>query len=472
MRLIADNVRCRVSGEQPELDWLHDRLAIANPAARWSGGDYMYRYYNPSWGSFPTGHVALVLTMARKAGIEVELCDHRRRPCEPDMGADLSWLHDHQVDGVERLIRRTRGIVWAPTASGKTEVAAGLGRLLPCKWLFVAHRTQLAMQAAERFELRTGEEAGLVLGGRWEPARFTCATFQTLYAGIKRGDRKVIALLQSVDGLICDEAHVLPAKTFWKVVSACRRAYWRVGLTGTPMSSGDHRAMMVCGGLGPIVQRITVADMVAKGMVAKPRVVMISMMQRGHSKESWREAYSSMVVHGLHRNATMAMAAKHLEKPVMVFVREIAHGEEVLAAVRHLGLRAEFAQGAWPVAERQRACNDLCDGTLDVLVSTTVMQEGVDVPAVRSVVIGTGGAAATAIVQMMGRAMRTDKGKKESCTIVDFFDRGNKHVLKHARARQQAYIDEGHDVEMLAAVEKLEQLGHVSEPPEQAALQL
>jgi superfamily II DNA or RNA helicase len=74
-----------------------------------------------------------------------------------------------------------------------------------------------------------------------------------------------------------------------------------------------------------------------------------------------------------------------------------------------------------------------------------VVQEGVDVPALRSVVIAAGGQSTIAAIQRVGRGLRTQAGKT-SCDVWEFLDRGQRWLEAHSRARRRAYEAEGYTV--------------------------
>jgi superfamily II DNA or RNA helicase len=77
-----------------------------------------------------------------------------------------------------------------------------------------------------------------------------------------------------------------------------------------------------------------------------------------------------------------------------------------------------------------------------------IFQEGIDIPALRSVIIGTGGKSTIASLQRIGRGMRMAEGKHEF-EVWDVLDQGQKWLKAHALGRFQAYGREGHEVVVL-----------------------
>lgn len=402
--------------------------------------------------TFPAGYVPVVRTLAKDAGIALEVID-KRQPPAAIVDADLSWLRDYQLVGVEKALKATRGILKMPTGSGKTEVAIGLVQRVPCDWLFLTHRRTLLDQTADRYFARTGKRPHKIGKSEWargdEGTNLTVAMFPTLSAALTAGSKKKRAvaqrILESAGGIIVDEAHVLPANTFYKVAMRTRNAYYRIGLSATPLARGDQGSVYTIAALGPLIYKLRADPLIAQGVLSRPVIKMVSLMQSATTGASWPEVYRECVVDSVERNALVLRAALRAPKPCMVFVKEIDHGNRLLEGLRDIGYEAEFVHGGTEADERRARCAALGRGALDVLVASVVLQEGLDIPELRSIVVAGGGASAIAALQRVGRAMRVADGKR-SCEVFDFADRGNKYLERHTRKRREAYTKEGYEI--------------------------
>lgn len=441
-----NNVWCKVThATDEEENWLLEFLAFEDSQAyfRRGGGDGRVKMFSLVTRAFPAGFLPMVKKAAAESGIQVLVADKRAPRPAVNLAADLSWLRDYQRESVQRIVDRVRGIVWLPTAAGKTEIATGAALAVPCRWLFLVHRGTLMQQTADRFEQRTGEKAGRIGEGLWEPARFTCATFQTLYARLD--SEEAIDLLTNAQALLVDEAHTLPADSFWKVIMRATGAYYRIGVSGTPLARGDQRSVLTIAALGPVIHRIRPEVLIEAGWLAKPKIRFVPVTQRTGG-ETWQEVYSECVVESAPRNRAVAAAVARSAKPCLVFVKEIEHGRALLKLLSAAGVRAEFTWGSDPNEKRLAAVKRLVRGDIDALVCSVIFQEGVDIPSLASVVIASGGKSAIAAIQRVGRGMRTDGGKKVEFEVWDFDDRGDKWLEKHTRARLKAYVGESYEV--------------------------
>lgn len=104
--------------------------------------------------TYPAGLTAKLIRGAEAAGHQVDIVDTRVRPpgfvrtfaeLDPMVLAAIDYLRDYQRDAVERILRRTRGIIQIPTAGGKclgkgTPVLMADGRVLPVEQVAVGDR--------------------------------------------------------------------------------------------------------------------------------------------------------------------------------------------------------------------------------------------------------------------------------------------------------------------------------------------
>jgi superfamily II DNA or RNA helicase len=139
-------------------------------------------------------------------------------------------------------------------------------------------------------------------------------------------------------------------------------------------------------------------------------------------------------------------------KPNLTFVKEITHGRILTEGANRRGIRTEFVWGDKETEERQAANKRLIRGDIDCVVASIVYQQGIDLPELRSIVVGTGGKTAIGTLQRIGRGMRVTESKK-TFEVFDIMDTGNKWLERHARKRKSDYEREGHTVTVTGAAE-------------------
>lgn len=448
MHIDVGNVRAQVVAPTPdERVWLSEFLTFMPESARYTS-EGPTRFFVWSTNTFPAGLVPLVKQHAEMRGFTVHVRPRTHAPCFLDEGADLGWLHPFQREAVHTLANAQRGILQVPTGGGKTEIAIGLTRVMPVRWIVLVHRAQLAEQMAERFERRTpGVRAGRFFEGTYDVGDdvFMCTTFQSMARAIEHGNPHVRALIDRTEGVIVDEAHVAAAKVFGLVVNEMGNAYFRFGLSGTPLARGDDKNLITVATLGPVVYRVRARTLIDLGLMAEPDIRMLTCEQVYDRSVSWGSVYKRAVVHSRKRNDILALAARQCEKPALLFVKELAHGKRLLGELQRVGVRATFVWGAKDVASRQRAIRDLEAGRIEVIVCSVVFDTGIDIPDLRTVINGAGGDSMISALQRVGRGTRVTKDKKRF-SVVDIMDEGERRLASHALHRRAAFLGEGYRV--------------------------
>lgn len=444
-----------------ERAWLRDYLSFPDANARFkAGGDGKVHMFNDLLESFPSGYTQMVVRAAKRDGLRVDVIDKRVRPRDRDPGADLRWIadrvsptgkhSDYQLRALEVLLRKERGIAALPTAAGKTEIAIGAVRAVPCEWLFLTPGKDLTVQAAERFLSRNAEhgvdlgEPGLIVDGGWtEGPHFTAATFQSLAAALKREDPRATALLRRVGGLMVDESHTLPADSFWGVAMACH-AYYRFGFSGTPLARGDRRSILSVAALGPVVVKVPADELIELGFLSRPRIRMKTVTQT--APLPYDQAYERLVVRSKSRNAAVVNMVQRAAKPCFVFVEREAHGRLLEKLLLQAGVRASFVYGEHSLAWRRSHVKRVVSGHLDALVCSRIFLAGLDVPELAAIVNAAGRKAVIEILQRLGRGMRVDAASgKDEFEMWDVFDVGNEYLAHHARVRRNVYAAQGYE---------------------------
>lgn len=457
-----DCARARVVDPTPDEElWLDEYLTSEAASAyfiRKAGGNGLVRAYSRVGRWFPAGLLASVVRDAPDDGVAVEVRDRRVRPCAPLPVAEwprpdtFAGARDYQVAALRAVCRAGQGILKLPTGSGKTWIFCLVTQALPCTWLFIVHRQQLLDQTARELEAVTGEVAGRVGDGAWSTARVTVATYQTLDAARKRGDPRAAALLEGAQGVVADEAHVCAADVASSILLAAVNAYWRVGLSATPMARGDKRSVMVVACLGPVVYEEDVQDLIDDGVLARPTVRMV---HHDHDPAAVAKLGPAPKPHAVHaalvyrnpaRNRLVVELVVAADKPCLVFVEKPAHALRLRKMLGQAGLAVEVLHGGHSTRRRADACRRLDGAFIDAVIATRILREGVDVPSLASGVNAAAGASVIQALQGLGRGLRTDGGKKLAFTWWDVEDRGQVNLASQARSRRRAYLREGHEV--------------------------
>ncbi len=268
-------------------------------------------------------------------------------------------------------------------------------------------------------------------------------------AAIQMAERaRTIALLEKFEFVILEEAHEAAGNTYFDILRHCKNAHYRLALTATPFMKSDEEAnmrLMACS--GPIAIRVSEKTLIERGILAKPHFKIEKLkVQPTHLRRqtSWQAALRLGIVENAERNERVvfnALNAASYGLSSMILVQQKKHGEILLEMLTKRGLRVEFIQGEDNQTERKIALSKLAKGEIDALIGTTILDVGVDVPAVGMIILAGGGKAEVALRQRIGRGLRAKKYGPNVAFIVDFDDPHNNYLKEHSMQRQAIIKD-------------------------------
>ena len=238
---LADRLYVERSGlPQPLLNRLIRLAAFANPAfykaqamrlSVWDKPRVIGCAENfPQHIALPRGCLEPVQTLLREQGIGWELVDERQNGSPLEL-MFAGQLRADQEAAVEAMLRHDIGVLQAPTAFGKTVVAAAILARRGVNTLVLVHHAELLRQWQERLQtfLDVPPEAiGCIGGGKAKPTgQLDIAVMQSL---VRKGE--VNPLVQTYGQVIVDECHHIAAASFEAILRQVKARYV-LGLSAT-----------------------------------------------------------------------------------------------------------------------------------------------------------------------------------------------------------------------------------------------
>jgi len=250
------------------------------------------------------------------------------------------------------------------------------------------------------------------------------------------------------DNILVSNCHHISSKTFESCLKACNTSYYRYGLSATALRKDEISNLIVRGLTGDEIVSVTNRELIDAGISASPTAYLHYVSEPkipGHY--TFDQAYEKGILNNLERNRFIVMSAKRFVeqgKSVFILVWRIAHGEVILKMVEDIGLEVEFISGGRDNV--QDALDKFKKKKLRCLISSTISDEGLDVPAMDVLIMGVGFKAPLKTIQRVGRALRKKSGENV-VTIVDFVDAHNKKYLyKHSEDRVKEYLNMGMEI--------------------------
>lgn len=409
-------------------------------------------------------YAQLVLAL-RDAGIEVQ--DEARRYEQLDYGARAHREpRPFQAEALTALRgAQGRGLVVLPTGSGKSHVAIMAIDHYRRSTLIVAPTLDLVRQWYDLLRTSFGVKVGIVGGGEHTIEALTVTTYDSAYLHMENfGNRFGM--------VVFDECHHLPAEAYAMAAQQCM-APFRLGLTAT-LERADGREAILAGIVGKVVYRKEIVELAGEYLADyeteqvslslspeerdeydSERAVYTGFLRsqgiRMSSPAGWtdfimrssRGAAGRRAMQAYRRQRDLALAApakieylqmlihQHRKDLMLVFTQDNATAYRIsrrflVPAITH----------QTKVSERSEILERFGKGQYGVVVTSKVLNEGVDVPEANVAVIISGSGSVREHVQRLGRILRKRKGKRAK--LYELISAGTMEANTSERRRDHA----------------------------------
>ncbi|ABW01657.1 helicase-related protein [Caldivirga maquilingensis] len=223
------------------------------------------------------------------------------------------------------------------------------------------------------------------------------------------------------DGVVVHNCHHVPAETF-KNVAFKLTAPYRLALSATPTRKDGNEELIYLTS-GGVVHKATYLDMVHAGLVVPIRHFRIYVKLSEDEVKEYRSIGEDNAI--MLRNTAAQAKAKipvtvqltkleySLGSKVIVFTQYIEQAEEIYEELKkELGVKVALITSK--TSNRDDIFERFRLGNVKVLVTTTVLDEGIDVPDADVAVVVSGTGSPRQMIQRVGRVVRQTEGKVEA----------------------------------------------------------
>ncbi|MGH7241267.1 MAG: DEAD/DEAH box helicase [Candidatus Saccharimonadales bacterium] len=354
----------------------------------------------------------------------------------------------YQKDTVEALLKNRHASACLPMGAGKTLIIEMLAKAMPVQTMVVTPSGPITDQIYKKFLEHFGPKyVGKYGDGKKHVGKlFTIATGQAL-AWVKP-DSEAADYFSKTRMLIWDEAHTTPATQFDEVcMGLLINAELRFFLSAT-LCRPDGSEMLLKGITGPVVYTKDFNELVTEGYLAQPVFKVFRALSNGATGRSDPNAETRAQ---LYNNPNVnRLAGQIATKCVTLAKRQtlvmIEEYDQFLHLLNHITIPFEFIHGPLSAETKKKipskywesniegVVNAYNAGKLDLIVGTSAVSTGVDLPPVRSIIYCQGGTSEIQIPQAIGRGTRMCEGKTDFW-VSDFRVVGSKTMERHVNAR-------------------------------------
>lgn len=353
-----------------------------------------------------------------------------------------------------------RGVVVLPTGAGKTVVALAAISDRKRSTLVVAPTLDLVRQWHDKLAEAFSTEVGLVGGGSHDVRPITVTTYDSAHLHMEH-------LGARFGMVVFDECHHLPGASYKDAANLCL-APFRLGLTATPERT-DGRERDLDDLVGPIVHRAEIGELSGRFLADYETVslaVDLSEDERAQY-DALRQTYrgfcqangirmpadfsrfvmltargergrAAMAAYRGHRAIAFAapsklskvgeLLMKHRGDRTIVFTED---NDTARAIARRYLL--PIMTHKTKVKERVSILRHFAEGTYRAVVTSKVLNEGVDVPEANVAVVVSGSGSIMQHVQRLGRILRMREGKR--AVLYELVTRGTTETWVSERRR-------------------------------------
>jgi len=374
---------------------------------------------------------------------------------------------DYQVEAAYNILKFRKCLSELATSAGKTlisflTVAYILEKQKAEKILFIVPNVSLVIQASEDFaDYNYRNQVNIKI--------------QQIYSGqkIRAGRNVVIGTYQSLikkkaeyfdqfDAVIIDETHKAKSQSIKTILSKCKNADYRYGLSGTIPKSGTLDRLTLMAYTGPLITEVSANFLQNEGYIANCRVKVIEM---DYATEGAKNAFKEMafnkyeskdvfkfeqnyIINSPGRLNFICNIISRVRGNSLVLFHRIEHGKKIYEKLRQESDKTiYYVDGGTDKDIREEYKKKMEAGNEVVIVASYgTFSTGISIKKIHNIFFTESFKSEVIIRQSIGRGLRQHESK-DSVTIIDFVDDisspdWDNYLIRHAKARQKIYREQ------------------------------
>lgn len=379
----------------------------------------------PEHIGLPRGCMEEVVRVFNSHHIDVEVHDERTAGRQIDVSFH-GELRPEQRDAIERVLAYDQGILCAPTAFGKTVVAACLIAKRAANVMILVHRRQLMDQWRERLAAFLALPIGHIGqfgGGKAErTGLIDVAVIQSLQ---RKGT--VEDFVADYGHVIVDECHHLSAVTFERILREVKAKYV-LGLTATPTRKDGHQPIiyMQCGPIRFYLSAKKAAESSPLQHKVFPRITNFG-WTRPENETVIQEIYASLIVSQERNDLIIQDLQQALSsgRSPLVLTSRTEHLDYLAGRMHGLCPHIFILRGGMGAKKRKKLSESLAAVPREeprvILATGSYLGEGFDDPRLDTLLLAMPISWKGTLQQYVGRLHRLHENKSE-VHVYDYAD--------------------------------------------------
>ncbi len=372
-------------------------------------------------------------------------------PC-PNLSGGIK-LRDYQLEALDQWMKQKKGVIVLPTGSGKTVLAIKIIEKMNVPSFIIVPTLDLVIQWRDRLEEAFNIKIGEYTGERKDLQPITVSTYESAYLNAEWLGNKFKLL-------IFDEVHHLPAEGYRQIAEMFAAPY-RLGLTATYKREDElHKELpRLIGGIiyelepqklvGTYLAhyetvrleiKLTESEMIEYAKCSK--IFKDYIISKNLSMRNLKDFEKIIMLSGRDKKAREALLSRNRAERIaynarnkLKKIQELLHKEDrTIIFTRYNDMVYEISKRFFipcityrtDSQEREMTLKKFRNGTYSAVVTSQVLDEGIDVPEANIGIIMSGTGSSREFTQRLGRLLRP-KGNKKA-VLYELVTAGTKEV--------------------------------------------
>jgi superfamily II DNA or RNA helicase len=374
-------------------------------------------------------------------------------------------LRDYQNEAIQSWIQEKMGSIVLPTGAGKTIIGLKIIEMINAPTLIVVPTLDLIKQWTQILSQTFNIEIGNIGGGTENIQAITVSTYDSAYIKAQSIGNKFLLI-------VFDEVHHLPAPSY-RLIAETFIAPYRLGLTAT-LEREDHLEADFPYLIGKTTFQITAKELAKNNYLAN---YVIERKQTSMSEEEYQKYKENMAVYytclrkiGLKMNsfssfkrlimissrnnlARRALVARNKANDIALNSRsKLDEIRKILSENKNIktiiftqhnklvydisnAFLIPFITYKSSKEEREDVLVGFKDGRYMAIVTSKVLDEGIDVPDAQLGILVSGTGSSREFVQRLGRLLRP-KSDNQQARLIEIVSSGTSETLTSKRRQR------------------------------------
>ena len=326
-----------------------------------------------------------------------------------------------QIEALEELNKTLeedydKALVMA-TGLGKTYLAGFFARNFK-RVLFIAHLEEILHQAKKSFQTVMPDQEFSIYNGKVKETNGH-TTFASIYTLSMQRHLQVFDP-EEFDLIVVDEFHHAAADSYQRVLEYFKPKFM-LGITATPDRNDNKDVYAICG--GNVAFRLDFLEAIERNWLSPFKYYGVY-DETDYSQITWLgNRYDETELLQLQLRDEMADKVLQAwtdkkQTRTIGFCSSIKQADFLSTYFNRKGFRTVSLHSKQMGFNRDDAISQLADGTLDIIFTVNLFNEGVDIPAVDTLLFVRPTESLTVFTQQIGRGLRLHD-TKDHCVIID-----------------------------------------------------